>query len=196
MASHPDSAPVTLISKEQSTAPTNLIRSRSSFFRHSFNASLLSLSSVRTLLPHYSVFDTSDPPTTPFSDVTSENHESPSGAPPSPWDSPPAMDPPRYSWERPQSLVLTSTATLGVEDEPQTHEFRYPYPIQLKNPWATLHLHTRNGAPGYSDSVTSQPRVPRFWSCDPMTGTVQLDLDNSQHIHQISITVRCHLILR
>jgi hypothetical protein len=64
MASHDDiSAPVTPIS---STTPYKI---SSSFFRNRFsNASLLSLSSVRSLLPQYSVVDALEPPASPLSE--------------------------------------------------------------------------------------------------------------------------------
>ena len=190
MASHPD---MSTTANEHSAT-----RSRSSsFFRNRFsNASLLSLSSVRTLLPQYSVVDTlEEPPASPLSEVATvtENRESL-------WDSPSvAIQPPRYSLpQHRQSLMLTRRATTApsfdVEGEPQVHEFRYSYPIRAKNPWATLQLHTRIAVPG-THSIQNQPRLPRFWSCDPITGTVQLDLDSPQNIQQISITVRCYFVL-
>jgi len=204
MASHHDiSAPVT--SSSSIIANT---RSPSSFFRSNrfSNASLLSLSSVRSLLPQYSVDDTLGASTSsPNTETTTPgNRESLSFAPSS-WNSnmTSAIEPPRYSTLNPRhSSMLSSrrgsTSTrFEVDGDPQAHEFRYLYPIRPKNPWATLHLHTRDPTPGtHSKSLRNKPRVPRFWSCDPIMGIVQLDLDTPQNIQLISITVRCHFILR
>ena len=188
------SAPITAISTpadEQSTLNTRS-RTSSSFLNRFSNASFLSLASVRTLLPQYTVVDTlEDPPASPLSsEITIEDRESPSS-----WNNPESalIRPPRYTALQP--LVLTQTAStttpFEVEGDPQTHGFRYSYPIRPKNPWATLHLQTRVAAAGDSSSLQNQnqPRVPRIWSCDPITGTVQLDLDSPQNIQQISITV-------
>jgi hypothetical protein len=176
------SAPATPISSA-ATRPRSLI------FRNRFsNGSHLSLSSLRTMLPQYSVVDTlEESPASPLSEIAT-------GFPSSPQSSS-TMQPPRYSLlHARQSLLLNrraSTANSFEADDPLgAHEFRYVYPIRPKNPWATLHLHTRVTVPG---SVQNQPRVPRFWSCVPLKGTVQLDLDTPQNIHQISITVRCHV---
>ena len=170
MASHHDiSAPVT--SSSSTTANT---RPRSSFFRNRFsNASLLSLSSIRSLLPQYSVSDTigESSASSPNTETTTTgNRESLSSAPSS-WNSNTAIaiEPPRYSMLNPHHLSMlsstgASTATrFEVEGGPQAHEFRYSYPIRPKNPWATLHLHTRDAIPGtHSKSLQNQPRVPRF----------------------------------
>jgi len=178
---HDISAPVTPI--PSTTANT---RPPSSNFRNRFsNASLLSLSSVRSLLPQYS----GGPTTETTTDST-----------PSSWNSPSAIEPPQYSLLNPHHLPMlpSSTATrFEIGGDSHAHEFRYSYPIRPKNPWATLHLHTRNTITGsHLKSLQSQPRLPRFWSCDPITGTVQLDLDTPQNIQLISITVRYHFVLR
>ena len=192
MASHPD---MSTTSNEHSASNTNAARSRtSSIFRNRFsNASLLSLSRIRTLLPQYSVVDAlEEPPASPLSEVNTVTE--------SLWDSPSAIEPPRYSLsQHRQSLMLTRRASTApgfdVEAEPQTHDFQYSYPIRAKNPWATLQLHARVEVPGtHSKSLQNQPRLPRFWSCDPISGTVQLDLDSPQNIQQISITVWCHFL--
>ena len=68
-------------------------------------------------------------------------------------------------------------------------EFRYSFPIRPKNPWATLHLRTRDAVLGNMKPLHIQPRVPRIWSCDPIRGTLELDLDSPQTIQQISVSV-------
>jgi hypothetical protein len=191
------------------TAPTNRT---SSFWRNRFsNASLLTLSSIRTLPPQYSVVDTlEEPPTSPVSDGITDNGASGSlQYAPSSWSgssssfplSQSAVEPPRYSLLHPrQSLVLTrrvsTDACFEPEGDPQAHEFRYSYPIRQKNPWATLHLHTRDAIPGNPKPLQNQPRVPRLWSCDPITGTLHLDLDSPQNIQQIKVMVWFHIALR
>jgi len=181
---------------------TSSPRPRSSFFRNRFsNASLLSLSSVMSLLPQYSVDDTlaleESSTSSPTETTTTGNRESLSSAPSS-WTAS-AIEPPCYSLLNPHHLSMlpsrraSTTTGFGVEGESHAHEFRYSYPIRPKNPWATLYLHTRDAIPGtHSKSLQNKPRVPRIWSCDPITGVVQLDLDTPQNIQLISITVRCH----
>ena len=100
-----------------------------------------------------------DPPGTPYQSATEE--------------------PPRYSLENiPNSKF-----------EGDKRKFRYSYPIRPKKPWATLRLYTRDAVPGNSKPLQSQPRLPRFWSCDHVMGTVELDLSSSQSIQQIDIAV-------
>jgi hypothetical protein len=213
MASHRDTpAPVTLVpstTDEDSTFPQATNRS-SSFWRNRFSNA--SLSSVRTLPPQYSVVDTlEEPPTlSPISDGITDNGGSGSLLySPSSWSnstssfplSQSAIEPPRYSLLHPrQSLVLTrrfsTDARFESEGDPQAHEFRYSYPIRQKNPWATLHLHTRDGIPGNSTPLQNQPRVPRLWSCDPITGTLHLDLDSPQNIQEVKVMVWFHIALR
>jgi len=71
--------------------------------------------------------------------------------------------------------------------------------ICIQSSWKTLGqryicMHTHNTILGTQfKSLQNQSRVPRFWSCDPITGTVQLDLDlnTPQNIQLIRIT-HCH----
>jgi hypothetical protein len=232
MTSHlSNSAP----SPKHPTAGTHTARSSSStFFRNgSSNTSLLSLSSLRTLLPQYTLFDdvqeqpSSTGPVRSFfrdrfrnasrssfstlppqytdtlgespslsPEVTTENPDSPSYASSSRNSSsgieilsPSSLQPRR-------SMLIRRASIVDFEGDPQSPGFLYSYPIRPKNPWATLHLHTRDAAPGDSTPLQNQPRVPRVWSCDPFTGALQLDLESPQNIRQISITVRCHFVLQ
>src|SRR5260221_5607066 len=97
-----------------SSSTTANTRPRSSFFRNRFsNASLLSLSSIRSLLPQYSVDDTLEESSTssPTETTTTRNRESLSSAPSS-WnsDTTSAIEPPRYSMLNPHHLsMLPST---------------------------------------------------------------------------------------
>jgi hypothetical protein len=103
-----------------------------SFFRNRFtNASLLSLSSVRTLLPQYSVVDTSgEPPASTLLNETTEILE-PLSCASSSWDSPPAMEPPLYSLtQHRQSFMLTRrpvmslSSRLSVDHKPTSSDIR------------------------------------------------------------------------
>ena len=135
------------------------------------NISLLTLSSARTLPPQYSAIDNS------FDDPSTDARP----RPPS-WNTQTSSSDPRFqnnTREPPSYASLT----------PAEGEFRYSFPIRRKNPWATLHLRTRDAVPGNMKPLHTQPRVPRIWSCDPIRGTLELDLDNPQTIRQISITV-------
>ena len=139
-----------------------------SFFRNRFsNASLLSLSSIRTLLPQYSAVDNS-----------LDALENTSSRPPS-WNS--SSDPRFRNTIVGEPPSYTSTSVEG--------EFRYSFPIRPTKPWATLHLRTRDAVPGNMTPLLTQPRVPRFWSCDPIMGTLELDLDSPQAIQQINVSV-------
>ena len=134
------------------------------------NVSLLSLSSIRTLLPQYSAVDNSldDPPPDALS-----------GPRPPSRNAQPILDPHFQNDSEPPSY--TSSSVEG--------EFRYSFPIRPKKPWATLHLRTRDVLQGNMTPLHTQPRVPRIWSCDPIRGALELDLDNPQTIQQISISV-------
>ena len=187
-------------SNGDSTVNASPTRSPSAFFRNRFsNASLLTLSSVKTLPPQYSVVDTLEE-----AGVGGHSDDNTDNQPPSCTSefrsSGCVIEPPRYSLLNPRrSLISTwrsSTATrFEVEGDPQAHEFRYSYPIRSKSPWATLHLHTRDTVPGNSKSLQNQPRVPRVWSCDPLTGVLQLELDSPHNIQQINIVVCYHFPL-
>jgi hypothetical protein len=161
-----------------STIP-NYAGSRSSFFRNRLsNASLLSLSSLRTLLPQYDAVQ--DPSDTVSDDTHAYPHPSPT------FDAP--VEPPRYSLLNPLSSTRDITAThLNIDDD--TQQFRYSYPIRSRKAWATLRLLTRDAVPGNPKPLQRQPRLPRFWSCDPIKGALELDLDSPQDIQHIDILV-------
>ena len=151
---------------------SNVGPSRSSSLRNRFsNASLISLASIRTLLPQYSAVDNS----LDASDI---------GPRPPSWSSQTTSSGQRFQNDHaiePPSYASESTSVEG--------EFRYSFPIRPKSPWATLHLRTRNAEPGNFTPLQTQPRVPRLWSCDPIRGTLELNLDSPQTIQKISITV-------
>ena len=145
--------------------------SRSSSLRNRLsNASSLSLASIRTVLPQYSAVDNS----LDASDI---------GPRPPSWSSQTSSSGPRF-----QSDTTIEPPSYGPSTSFEG-EFRYSFPIRPKNPWATLHLRTRNAEPGNTAPLHAQPRVPRVWSCDPIMGTLELDLDSTQTIHHITITV-------
>jgi hypothetical protein len=179
---------------DDSTANTNPTRSPLSF--SSNRLSVGSISSIRTVLPQYSAAGTLEGQASTASHVNADSHGSPLYAP-SFFNNVPSRStyprsapmPPRYSSvNSPHSLTSAATRLGG-----DPHEFRYSYPIRSKNPWATLHLHTRDTVPGNLHPLQSQPRVPRLWSCDPIRGKLELNLESPQNIQQITIVVRFDL---
>ena len=159
-----DRAPASGTPSPSTDGPSRSLRNRFS------NFSLLSLSSIRTLLPQYSATDNLDGPSPDASSrPPSRNTQTSSSDPRFRHDT---SEPPSY------------TSVTSVEGE-----FRYSFPIRPKKPWATLHLRTRDAVPGNIKPLLTQTRVPRVWSCDPITGTLELDLDSPQAIQQIGISV-------
>ena len=189
-------APETSPTSEDLTTNATTNRTRSPPRNRFSNVSLLTLSSIRTaILPPYSVVDALQALLRPSTQIAT----SPPDARPSwncttsgPTSSPNVTEPPRYSLINPPSEpIMTwgrSTATQP-EVESDTHKFRYSYLIGPKNSWAILHLDTPARVPGKPKALRGKPRVPRYWSCDPITGTLELDLDNTQNIQKINISV-------
>jgi hypothetical protein len=175
---------------DDSTANTNPTRSPLSF--SSNRLSVGSLASIRTFLPQYSVAGTLEEQDSTTWPVNTDSHGSPlytpssfNTAPSHSTDPRSAPVPPRYSLvNSPHSLTTTATRSGG-----DSQEFRYSYPIRSKNPWATLHLYTRDAVPGNLHPLRSQPRVPRLWSCDPICGKLELNLESPQTIQQITVVV-------
>jgi hypothetical protein len=147
--------------------------------------SIASLSSISTLPPQYSVSNILGEPAGTPSAVNTDSHAPPRYAPSSSSSIQVltsgstflqnATEPPRYSLlNPPPSLDLTltwstSTATpLEPEDQGDTPEFQYSFPIRQKRPWATLHLHTRDAIPGNPRPLQSQPRCRGFGVAIPL----------------------------
>ena len=152
------------------------------------NASALTVSTVNTALPAYSTTDGSE---TPEDEVYSEIgiDASPTSERQSSLGLTSAISPPRYSYLNPRhSILLTwSPSSEDPQTESQSNGFRYSFPIKT---WATLHLDTCDAIPGNPSPSASQPKVPRFWGCEPIAGVLGLDLDNPVSINEINIVVR------
>ena len=173
------------------------VRKLSLFDRRRFsNASTLSVSTVSTALPQYSTIDSSESPEDEghwFSESGREgSYASSTFGPQSSLGLPFAIAPPRYSYLNPRHSILL-TWTPSAEDpgtESLSNGFRYSFPIKANKTWATLHLDTRDAIPGNPAPSASQPKVPRFWGCEPIAGVLELDLDNPHSINEINIMVR------
>ncbi len=166
-------------------------------------ASVLTLASLNSVLPQYAATDDTervweDPPVyLPLDVGNAESSSSRSGLHSTSTSSSPnsSILPKRYSFINPRHSTILSCPNPVVESSaPVTshsqHEFQYSYPIKSNKPWATLHLYTRDAIPGNPRPSKSQPKVPCFWSCDPVAGMLQLDFDSPQTIQQIIIMVR------
>jgi len=172
-----------LVSQMSIQTPATLATtsSRRSFLGRRFSrASVLSFASVNTVLPQYNAVDDSslDDQSVRSSPIASLTEA-----------------PPRYS-PRDSSLVTNHSPVESSESVPcrspdleLLHGFKYSYPIKSDKPWATLHLYTRHAEPGNSKPLKSRPKVPRLWGCDPVVGTLELELDVPQTIQHIKIMV-------
>ena len=186
------------------------IRRGSSFFGRRFsNASLLTIGSINTILPQYSAVGNDEQPLNPPGPddapdgvrtgdqyyATPPPSEPSSGVPCSPVS--PSGWPSRLSVVNPRHSTLlawkTSNSTASADNYPARMDSCFQYSIPLTMPsvkqWATLHLSTRTTIAGNPRSSQTQPKLPRFWGCDPVTGVIQLDLDNPLTIQQINMTV-------
>jgi hypothetical protein len=183
-----------------SSGPSTL---RSSLFSRQFsNASLLTIGSINTILPQYSaVGDEARSQNPPGFDGDAETEDQYYASPP-PSESlggfacshpPPGSSimPSRLSVVNPRHSTLLAWATNSnaSADGSTRADFQYSFPIPSNKHWATLHLSTRNTIAGNPRASHTQPKLPRFWGCDPVTGVVQLDLDNPMTIQQINVTV-------
>lgn len=171
---------------------------RSPLDRRRFStASILTLASQNTILPQYAATDDTrkvleDPPVYLPSDAD-HNAESNQNFTSIPSPSSRPILPNQHSLINPRYSTLLSWIngpnSAAIADSEVQHKFQYSYPIKNNKPWATLHLYTRDAIPGNPRPSKSQPKVPRFWSCDPIAGMVELDLDSPQTIQQIIIVV-------
>ena len=159
------------------------------------NASALSVSTVNTALHQYSPINDTESPEDEMrlsSDIGSGGfHASSTFEPQSSLGLPSTISPPRYSYVNPRHSILLSW-TPSSEDpwtESLSKGFRYSFPIKANKTWATLHLDTRDAIPGNHTPLARQPKVPRFWGCEPIAGVLDLDLDNPQSIYEINIMV-------
>lgn len=166
-----------------SQTPATLATSSRSFLGRRFSrASVLSFASADTILPQYNAVDDSS--------LDDQSVRS------SPIDSL-TEAPPRYSHINPRnSVLLTNHIPVESRSVPRRspdleilHGFKYSYPIKSDKPWAILHLYTRDAEPGNSKPLRSRPKVPRLWGCDPVVGTLELELGVPQTIQHIKILV-------
>lgn len=161
--------------------------------RWSFRFSAASSSTTATVLPRYSsIADDdwhSDLPSQNGLKVGSESYDMSSvvhlrGSPPFP---------PRYSAIHPITLAPPPAESSSFHDhaEAGTQSYhQYIYPIKSTNPWARLLLYSREAIPGDPRPLQGQPKVPRIWGCEPITGRIELDLESPLTIQQINVIVR------
>jgi hypothetical protein len=173
-------------------------RRGSRFFSRQFsNASLLTIGSTNTILPQYSAVGNAQNPDDDADSVPRTGDQYYASPPPSsgiPCSPSATIMPSRLSVVNPRysTLLAWTTNNYTADAESPTRmdaSFQYSFPIQSNKPWATLHLSTRTGIAGNPRTCHTQPKVPWFWGCDPVTGVVHLDLDNPLTIQQINVTV-------
>ncbi|KAF4612176.1 hypothetical protein D9613_003991 [Agrocybe pediades] len=183
---------------------------RFSLFRRLSTSSLNTLSSARSAqssLPEYSPFDSNFPSAFPLESeadtadcdisyvasgsvsrepnlsVEGINIDDPSG---------PSRVPPQYSG------ILTaplSLPTAGPDDgaPKKVAHIEHSFPIRANKPWATLLIFTRNSIPGLSVEKRVR-KVPRFVGDGMVSGMVELDLESTQTIQAISVTLRGKIV--
>jgi hypothetical protein len=159
--------------------------------------SLSSVASIRTILPEYSIV--------PFEEG-SETDESPTLSTLSPGESDHAFDSPEHqAFPR---LLLQTTSTHRQSAMPPRYsmitatprsgginhiEYSFPLGGGHKS-WATLYTFTQESVPGLIQGHRSAKRnIPRFFGGGDITGMVELNLEGTQTIQQIILTV-CHRI--
>src|SRR6266511_1482200 len=165
------------------------IRKLSLFDRQQFsNVSSLTVSTVNTALPEYSTIDGSENPEDSELRWSSETSRDGFYAS-STFEPQSSHGLPRYSYINPRHSILLNWASSSEDSrtESLSDGFKYSFPIKTNKTWATLHLYTRDAIPGNPAPSPNQPRVPRFWGCEPIAGVLDLDLDNPHSINEIKI---------
>ncbi|KDR78627.1 hypothetical protein GALMADRAFT_244088 [Galerina marginata CBS 339.88] len=182
--------------------PTSLGRAASSLLvnRRSSTSSvgtLDSFTSVRTALPEYSItedssslFDSSSFPGSALHSTASE--VTLAGSRPLPAIPNAISVPPRYSVLSQRSLSQESPN--GIQENTGRSHIEHSFPIRNNKPWATLLTFTPKSVPGLVQEPRAKSKVPRFLGSEPITGMIELDLERSQTIQQISITLRGKIV--
>ncbi|KDR78631.1 hypothetical protein GALMADRAFT_223891 [Galerina marginata CBS 339.88] len=107
--------------------------------------------------------------------------------------------PPRYSLLSPRSSAIVTPSCLGNnhDNDLRVSGIKHSFPIRTNKPWATLSTYSPRSVPGLIQderAKSKDSKLPRFLGSVPMLGTVELDLESSQTIQQISITVRGKIV--
>jgi len=149
-----------------------------------------SLASIRTILPEYSIAP---------SEEDNERDETPTLSDLSPVESNYVLDPPespqapspttsnhRQSVMPPRYSVVTASPKCGAMNH---IEHSFPHGGGHKT-WATLYTFTKEFVPGLvQEHRVVKRNTPRFFGGGDITGVVELNLEGTQTIQQIILTV-------
>jgi len=179
---------------------------RLSLFRRASNSSLNTLSSIKSAqsnLPQYSPFDSSITSAFPTdseweTDVIISSPESGTIRAESERSSPvmngvhvphagSSTVPPRYSCILHPPLSLPTAGPNDGAPKRVAH-IEHSFPIRNNKPWATLLTFTSSSVAGLATDGRVR-KIPRFVGNEMVTGMVELDLESTQTVQEISVTV-------
>ncbi|KAF8165884.1 hypothetical protein B0H34DRAFT_690813 [Crassisporium funariophilum] len=97
---------------------------------------------------------------------------------------------PRYSYVPPRYSTLPALPNTPDISIGEVLHFEHSFPINSNKLWATLHTFSRQSIPGTIGGAQARPKLPRVWGSEPVAGLLELNLERSQTIQQIRLTIR------
>lgn len=106
-------------------------------------------------------------------------------------------DAPQYTNVNPRFSTILNHASRNTSELPsertisltRSPDYEYSYSNQANKPWATLKLYTHDLTLERNNRGYNQPRMPYVGSSEPLSGLIQLDINNPINIHQINLQV-------
>ncbi|KAF8165885.1 hypothetical protein B0H34DRAFT_254666 [Crassisporium funariophilum] len=184
------------VSESYNSSLSIVSRTRQSWNRRFSNASVTSAFSFATLasqLPEYTAVDSSEIPLEFDVSSTLLTGDSRDGTLHHPHQSEGIegiLRTPRYSYVPPHYSRILGSSSSTLFEVGEVRHFEHSFPIKGNKPWATLHTFSRESIPGTIGGFKAKPRIPRIWGSEPVAGLLELNLEDSQIIQQIKITIR------